>query len=193
MNVALKPEWTVERFLAWAGRQEARHEFDGVRPVAMTGGTMRHNRITTNIHAALRSRLRGGRCTYFGVDVGVRTAGDKVRFPDALVTCADLRDMERLAPDPVVVFEVLSSESGRRDRVEKVRDYGSVASIRRYAIVEFASPGVLVLHRESGEDPFAALPLIAADILALPEIGIEIPVTELYEDVAFDEDEVRPM
>ncbi len=59
MNVALTRPWTVERFLAWADRQEGRYEFDGVRPVAMTGGTADHNRITINILAALRLRLRG--------------------------------------------------------------------------------------------------------------------------------------
>ncbi len=132
MNVTLIEPWTVERFLAWAARQEARYEFDGQQPVAMTGGSARHSRIIGNIYAALQMRLRGTRCFYFGPDLGVRTGGNKVRFPDALVTCTKFPETERLAPDPVVVFEVLSPDSGRRDRIEKVRDYASVASIRRY-------------------------------------------------------------
>jgi Uma2 family endonuclease len=175
--------WTVERFLNWAARQEERYEFDGKQPVAMTGGSGRHSRIMGNIHAALRARLRGSRCSYFGPDV--RTGGDKVRFPDALVTCTKFPETERLAPDPVVVFEVLSPDSGRRDRIEKFRDYATVASIRRYVIVESTCAGLLVHHRQHGDAAFTALPLSGEHILASPEIGIEIPVAEIYEDVDF--------
>jgi hypothetical protein len=56
MNLALTLPWTVEQFLYWAETQEGRFEFDGFQPVAMTVGTARHNRITLNIHVALRSR-----------------------------------------------------------------------------------------------------------------------------------------
>ena len=51
MDGTLITPWTAKQFLAWAARQEERYEFDGQRPVAMTGGTARHNRITTNIHS----------------------------------------------------------------------------------------------------------------------------------------------
>ena len=185
MDASVTPPWTVEQFLSWAARQEERYEFDGERPVAMTGGTARHNRIAGNIHAALRMRLRGGRCSNFGPALGVRTTGQKVRYPDALVTCTKFPDSERLAPDVVVVFEVLSPDSGRRDRIEKVREYAAVPSIRRYAIVEFSSSGLLLLHRHKGDAAFTAQSLTIDDILVLPEIGIEIPVSEIYEDIDF--------
>jgi Uma2 family endonuclease len=187
MNVALTRPWTVERFLAWADRQEGRYEFDGVRPVAMTGGTADHNRMTINILAALRSRLRGTACAGYGPDLGIRTGASRVRYPDALVTCTKFPGTERLAPDPVVVFEVLSAESGRRDRIEKVPEYAAVPSIRRYVIVESASSGLFVLHRQSGNDAFTATTLTGDELLALREIGIAIPVAEFYEGVAFDE------
>ena len=62
MNVALQCPWTIEQFLSWASTQDGRYEFDGIQPVAMTGGNARHSRVTTNVHAALRSRLRGTSC-----------------------------------------------------------------------------------------------------------------------------------
>jgi len=119
MNVALQRPWTIEQFLNWAGAQDGRYEFDGVQPVAMTGGNARHNRVTTNIHAALRYRLRGTPCAYYGPALGVQTIGSTVRYPDALVTCTKFPDTDRLAPDVRVVFEVLSPSSGRTDRIEK--------------------------------------------------------------------------
>ena len=47
-------------------RQELRHEFDGFQPVAMTGRTIAHDRITFNLHKALDARLTGRPCRPFG-------------------------------------------------------------------------------------------------------------------------------
>ncbi len=187
MNVAPRYPWTTEQFLSWAAAQEGRYEFDGFQPVAMTGGTARHSRITLNIHVALRSRLRGTGRSAFGPDLGVRTIGDAVRYPDALVTCGKFPESERLAPDVRVVFEVLSADSGRRDRIQKVREYAAVASIRHYFIVESTGIGLLVLHRQRGEDAWTTLPVTGDDTLSLPEVGVEVPVAEIYEDVDFDD------
>jgi len=185
VNVGQTKSWTVEGFLSWAAKQEGRYEFDGTRPVAMSGGTARHNRIAGNIHAALRTRLRGSPCSYFGPDLGIRTSGEKVRYPDALVTGTKFPDTERLAPDVVVIFEVLSTDSGQRDRIEKVREYAAVESIRRYVIVESSISGLLVLHRQHGDAAFTALTLTDEEILTLPEIGFEVPVADVYEGIDF--------
>ncbi len=59
MNIALRKPMTVEQFLAWEERQELRWEFDGLQPVAMTGGTDGHEVIGGVLRALLRERLRG--------------------------------------------------------------------------------------------------------------------------------------
>jgi Uma2 family endonuclease len=77
---------TPTEFLEWEERQELRYEFNGFQPVAMTGGTIAHDRITFNLHKALDARLAGKLCKSFGPNVKILTPG-KVRYPDALVTC----------------------------------------------------------------------------------------------------------
>jgi len=49
MSASLRHPMTVAEFLAWEARQEFRWEFDGVHPVAMTGGTAAHETISGNI------------------------------------------------------------------------------------------------------------------------------------------------
>jgi Uma2 family endonuclease len=188
MNVALPKPWTIGRFLAWAGRQEERYEFDGLHPVAMTGGNAERNRIALNVHVALRQWLRGTRCTPFGPDLGIQTTENAVRYADALVTCKKFGGKDRLAPDPVAVFEVLSPDSGRRDRIQKTHEYAGVSSIRHYVILESSGVGVFALHREASYAPWIATTLTGGDRLALPELGIEEPVSEFYEDVDFGDD-----
>ncbi len=53
MNVALRRPMTLDEFLAWERRQELRYEFDCARAVAMTGGTVEHSEIATNLVEAL--------------------------------------------------------------------------------------------------------------------------------------------
>jgi Uma2 family endonuclease len=187
MNVVVKPTWTAMQFLDWVATQEERYEFDGMRPVAMTGGNANHSRITLNIHRALAPRLRGKPCSNFGPDLGIQTIGEKVRFPDGLITCTKFPGTDRIAPNPVAVFEVISPSSGPNDHNLKLAEYQAVASILTYVIIESAIAGVLVYHRDGANLPFTATPLTADGTIELPLLGIQIPVDELYEDVEFAE------
>lgn len=185
MNVALRRPWTQQEFFRWAEAQEERFEFDGVQPVAMTGGTTNHSLVQGDINFALRRRLEGGTCQPMGPDAGIVTVGNAVRYPDALVTCSPLVGDARTVPGVVVVFEVLSPSSGRMDRIVKVREYAAVPSILRYVIVEVTGIGLTVLSRSGAGEPWTTTVLAEGDMLAVPEIGIEIPVSEIYARIEF--------
>jgi Uma2 family endonuclease len=185
MNVALQQPWTVEKFFAWAERQDGRYEFDGEQPVAMTGGTNRHATIISSLNVALGIRLRGTPCRQLGPEAGLATIGNAIRYPDGLITCTKQVEETRIVEGAVIAFEGVSPTSVRTDHTLKVAEYAAVASMRRYVIIESAAPGLLVLHRHTGNDPWTAVALAAGDILKLPEVGIEVPVAELYEGLEF--------
>ena len=190
MSVTIRvPIMTRHQFFDWAAAQGARHEFDGFEPVAMTEGNLNHSRIAFNIHRTLHGRLKGSGCEPLGLDAGVATIGDTVRYPDAVVTCSPTQGGSRLVPNPVVVFEVISPTSGHVaehvDRIVKLREYATVDSIRRYVIVESASVGLTVHERQEAGQKWTVTTIMADDLLHLPEIGVEIPVAEIYENVDF--------
>jgi Uma2 family endonuclease len=183
MNVAIRhPVMTRAEFLLWAEAQEERYEFDGFTPVAMGGVTNRHSRIVVDILVGLANRLRGSGCEPFGPEAGLSTIGDAVRYPDAMITCTKTQGDDRLVPGAVVVFEVLSASSGYVDRVVKLREYQAVPSIRRYLIVESTAAVITVLERSEAGQPWIATALASGDMLHIPEVGIEVPVDELYEN-----------
>ncbi len=183
MDVALRqPSMTRDQFLDWVQAQEGRYEFDGFQPVAMTGGTANHSRIIRNIHVAF-ARLGGTGCEALGPDAGLATVGDAVRYPDALVTCAKFPGSALLIPGVVIVFEVLSPTSGRADRIDKLKEYRAVPSIRRYVILEYRSAGLTVFSRPNGTADWTANALTADEILDMPELGIAVPVQEFYKGV----------
>ncbi len=189
MNVALRPAMTREEFLDWDGHQRGRWEFDGVRPIAMTGGLLNHNRITINILFALRSRLRGTSWEVFGADAGIATTGNAIRYPDALVAPNGQTGTVKLVADPVVVVEVLSPSSERTDRFVKAKEYGATFSILRYMVVESRGIGIMAHHRRAADEGWTITPLLAGDVLALPEFGIEIPIADIYEGTGLPETE----
>ena len=91
-----------------------------------------------------------------------------------------------IARDPVIVFEVLSDSTSRTDRIVKLREYGATPSIQLYVILEQNAIGAIVFARKG--DDLLIETMIEGDTLCLPEIGIEIPMAELYEGV-----EVEPL
>lgn len=183
MTVALSRSWTREQFFAWAEGQNARYEFDGTQPIAMTGGTLTHNAIQVNLIKTLRNALRGSPCRPLGPDAGVATIGAAVRYPDALITCSAFLGATHIVPEPVIVFEIVSPSSAGTDRIVKVREYQAVASIRRYVILESATIGLLDLSRTTDNDSWTAAALTEDDILDLNEVGATISVAALYDDV----------
>jgi Uma2 family endonuclease len=194
MNAPLRKPWTQEQFLSWAETQEARYEFDGFEPVAMTGGFNNASAIGINILTVLRNRLRGGACRPLGPDAGLETVHKAVRYPDALVTCSKFDGESRVVPGVVVVFEIVgrTPDAGRRDRIVKVREYAAVPSILRYVIIESSGIGLTVLERQGQDATWRNTVLTGDDTLRMPEIGIEIPVAEIYEDIDFPEQANEP-
>ena len=184
MNLALRKPMTLAEFLEWEERQPMRYEFDGVGPVAMTGGTVGHADIEANLAAALRTRLRGKPCRFYGSDLKFQVADGQVRYPDGMVVCSPIDRTATVVYDPVVVFEVLSPSTARDDRIVKAREYQATPSVQRYVMLEQDGVSATVYAR-SGETWTHEI-LIADSVLTLPEIGVELPLAELYEGVVFE-------
>ena len=181
MNVALRRRMTIAEFLAWEERQEERWEFDGFEPVAMVGGTAAHSVITLNVGAELRDRLRGGPCRAYIEGLKILPA-DSVRYPDVFVTCDPVDDTATVAPNPVVVFEVLSPSTSGIDQITKNTEYRATPSIQRYVMLTQDRIGAMVYARR-GEDWVGTVISDPAAVLDLPEIGVSLPLASLYEGV----------
>jgi Uma2 family endonuclease len=92
--------------------------------------------------------------------------------------------------DPVVIFEVLSPSIARVDRVTRNVEYRATASVQRYVMLEQDSQAATVFARE-GERWVGSL-LTGDTVLAMPEIGIEVPLVELYEGLDLTEAVEQP-
>lgn len=186
MNLALRKPMTLAEFLVWEERQERKYEFDGFGPVAMVGVTAAHSTIQGNLAASLIAKLRGKPCRFHGPELKVEVAGH-IRYPDGFVVCSTVANDATVVPDPVVVFEIQSPSTGSTDRIVKNEEYRATPSVQRYVMLEQDRIAATVFSR-AGED-WVGHVLVGDTVLAMPEIGIEVPLPELYEGLVFDEPE----
>src|SRR5262245_52731629 len=134
MPSAAETLMSLKEFLAWEREQPERHEFDGFTITAMTGGSLDHSTIASNLHRPLSAKLRGTGCMAFRGDAKV-IANGAVRYPDLSVTCSRTAGRDDIVPEPVLIFEVVSPSTERLDRGRKKLEYFATDSLRQYAIV----------------------------------------------------------
>ena len=176
---------TVEQYLAAELESPKKHEYLGGVVYAMSGARNAHNIISMNAYVALGSRLRGQPCRPYNSDTKIRIRlPNHVRFyyPDASMVCRPNPQNESFQDMPAVLMEVLSRSTRRIDEGEKKEAYLAIPSLGAYLLVEQETAAVLVWRRtEQGFVREVYTGLEAT--VPLPEIGIELPLAELYEGV----------
>src|SRR5262249_13111746 len=117
-------------------------------------------------------------CEAFGDGATVQVE-DSDFEPDAVLRCGPrLRgDLTRIA-DPVVLVEVLSPDSGTRDRVTKLRAYFKLPSVQHYLIV-WPDEMRIVLHSRAANGEVAT-EVFASGQIQLDPPGIMLTVEEFY-------------
>ena len=164
-----------------------RSEYVDGRMVLMTGGSLAHVAITTNISATLHEALRGGPCKPLQNDMRVRVAeGSFYTYPDVVVACepVELEDSHKdTLLNPVVIVEVLSPSTARFDRGEKRRRYEGIANLRHYIVVEQDRP-LVEHHRRAGDRWSVEVVEGLTGVVELSAIDVALRLDRVYEGVA---------
>ena len=126
----------------------------------------------------------GKPCQFHGSDLKFQVAEGHVRYPDGMVLCSPVDRTATVVHDPVIVFEVLSPSTTHNDRIVKAREYQATPSVQRYVMLEQDGVSATVYAR-SGKIWTHEI-LVANSVLSLPEIGVELPLAELYEGIVFE-------
>jgi Uma2 family endonuclease len=181
---ALAVPSTLDAFLEWEAAQPERFELAGGVVRLMAGGSEDHDRISLNIAAALRLRLRGTPCSAHSSNLKVLSrAANAVMYPDAFVRCGPREGGRAAVDDPVVVVEVLSESTAKHDLTRKRLAYEAIPSLRR--IVYVSTDEARLDLRVRGADGLwrdeAAVEGLGGT-LALPELDLALPLAEIYED-----------
>jgi Uma2 family endonuclease len=126
-----------EEYLAFEEKSKIRHEYMDGEIFSMAGATRRHNLATTNVSRILGNQLEETDCEVYVSDFRVRIRGGHNVYPDVAVACGDIltEDDDKTLLNPIVVFEVLSKSTEKRDRGDKAEDYFKLGSLKDYVLV----------------------------------------------------------
>lgn len=182
---------TPEEYLRIERAAEFKSEYYDGEMFAMAGTTRWHARITTTVTSALLSLLRGGSCFPYGSDLRVNIPSTKLyTYPDITVICdpfESLDETEDTVTNPRVIVEVLSDSTEAYDRGKKFAHYRTLISLQEYVLISQKSALVEVFARQ-GDRTWKLTPVSGLDGTArLESLGIEVPLSEIYEGVVFPE------
>jgi Uma2 family endonuclease len=189
MSNALKKEdlyATPDEYLCGERVSETKHEYLAGMIYAMAGASRAHNLIAVNLIGELRGQLRGKRCAPFGSDMRLRIrkpSGTFYYYPDVTVDCSGENVQE--TEEPTAIVEILSPDTERADRGDKLINYQSIPSMRVYVLVDQFKPAVTVYRR--GDTDAWEMEFLGdiTTTLDLPEIGCSLPLTAIYERLSF--------
>jgi Uma2 family endonuclease len=183
MNIALPTRMTVDEFLAWAVRQElqGRYELFNGRVVMQQAQNWGHAKLCWHIRGLLTAAIERAGVPFYAAPMGmtVRITKDFAFEPDALVApLPEPQQTDLEIANPVIVVEVLSPSTAKRDRTDKLAGYFKVPSIEHYLIVDPEEHEVAWYRRATGGTYHPPVRLTEGS-LALSPPGIELPVAEL--------------
>lgn len=185
-EVAVPMFRSLDEFLAWEERQDERYEFlPGGVITMMAGGSGDHDLIGMNIGGALRLQLRGTGCVAHGSNLKVTSERTRSSvYPDVFVRCGPPVGGGTRTDDPVVVFEVLSEATARNDLTRKRQVYKAMPTVRVIVYVSQDEHRLDLLRRRD-DGSFDDEVIEGADgVLALPEIGATLSLSDIYENTS---------
>lgn len=181
MTAIPKSLMTLADFLDWSSRQEGKYELVRGQIVAMAPDVIQHARAKAATWVALVAALKkaGSPCEAFIDGPGVAINDQSCYIPDVSVHCGERAPGDvRLAPNPVIVVEVLSPSTANLDKAGKLTDYFSLASVRHYLIVDLGRR--VVLHHRRGDEGLITTAILRQGDLRLDPPSATIAVEEMF-------------
>jgi Uma2 family endonuclease len=190
MTAMAKRRYTLAEYLELDKHANERYEYFDGEVVAMSGASLRHNRIVRNLIRAIDASLEGKPCEVLPADMRIKVPKAlPYRYADLVVVCGEpiIEDMQGLEilVNPLVIIEVLSATTEAYDRGIKFSEYQSITSFREYVLIAQDRPHIThYIRQESGQWLRSDLQGVTEHLL-LQALDYAIPVAEIYRQVPF--------
>ncbi len=178
--------FTPEEYLMLEERSELKSEYYDGEIFQMTGGTLNHNRIVTNLVTHLKAALRGSSCEVFHTDVRLLVEKSMLfTYPDLMIVCGPpllMTGRKDTLIDARVIIEVLSPSTQNYDRGAKFKMYGALQSLEEYILVsQDERKAESFLRQQSAEWVQSEV----GETLRLACLDLKMPLDAVYENVIF--------
>jgi Uma2 family endonuclease len=183
MTAAAKKKMNVDEFVAWslAHPDAPRSELVNGEVYAQAAERVSHLQVKHKAATALENALAVAKLPCHALPDGATVRiGDYTAYePDALVYCGPELPGDAIEiPNPIIVVEVLSPDSERRDMRDKLAGYFLLPSVEHYLIID--PDERLILHHTRGQGEVRGTRLVREGTLHLDPPGVAVPVADFF-------------
>ena len=185
-SLAAQTILTPEEYIASERKATLKSEYLNGEILAMSGASLAHARIITDIATELNTQLRGHGCEVITNDMRVKTGPKGAYFyPDVVAFCGEPQFEDNVFDtllNPILVMEVLSPSTEAYDRGEKFAHYQELTSLREYILVSQDRIRVEQYRRIKTQWVQTAFHG-QEDVMPLVSIGCELRLQDIYRRV----------
>ena len=181
MPAFAKANMTVDEFLAWAEGREGRWELQDGEVVAMSPERVAHLETKLEVAVILKSAIAraGAPCHVVPDGATIRISARTAFEPDATVYCGPRLPPEAIEiPNPLIVVEVLSEGTARRDHGVKLAGYFSLSGLAHTLILD--PERRTLIHHRRGQGEVIETRILTSGPLRLDPPGLEVAVEDLF-------------
>ena len=131
---------SAEEYLAEEREAFEKHEYYQGEIFAMSGASLKHNKIFSNVFGELAGKLKGKGCQPFGSDLRIHISKNTLyTYPDISIICGEPNltdDKFDTATNPSVIIELLSKSTRNYDKGNKFTLYRDIDSLQEYILID---------------------------------------------------------
>ena len=166
-----------------------KHEYYQGEVFAMSGASLEHNIIFSNIFGELAYNLKGKNCRPFGSDLRIHIPKNTLyTYPDINIICGEpnLTDNKfDTATNPSVIIELLSVSTRNYDKGEKFSLYRDIDSLQEYILIDTERIHVIKHIRHSDNSWQLTEFKHIENIFSIDTIGLAFSLKDIYEGISF--------
>ncbi len=182
--------YTIQEYLQFENQAtDAKHEFDNGEVLAMTGGSINHSRISSNVLYSLTNEIRTNSkgCEAFNADIRIFIEkANAIVYPDVALVCGPIETQdedEETITNPSLVIEVLSKSTAGYDRGKKFYKYRMLNSLKEYILID-QYHALVDAYRKQDNGEWLLNSIVGLDKkLMIHTLNFSLPLQEIYRNI----------
>lgn len=167
-----------------------KHEYYQGEIFAMSGASLKHNKIFSNLFGDIAFKLKGKGCRPYGSDLRIHIPKNTLfTYPDISIICGepDLTDDKfDTATNPSVIIELLSESTRNYHKGEKFTLYRDIDSLKEYILVDTEKIYV-EKHIRNADNSWQLTEYKTLDSsFIITTFSLSFLLKDIYEDLSFE-------
>lgn len=166
-----------------------KHEYYQGEVFAMSGASLKHNRVFSNLFGEIQNKLKGKSCQPYGSDLRIHIPKNTLyTYPDISIICGnpELTDEHfDTATNPTVIIELLSKSTRNYDRFEKFSLYREITSLNEYILIDTQKLHI-EKHIRNADNSWQLTDYYSiSDSITISSVNVTISLTDIYAGISF--------